>query len=287
MSYSDFKASFKMIRTITIGEGPPRGGRAYVIAQDVRSNEEVFIASRPIMSESSGGRVRTHQQHELLCVDVPPHLNVARLVAVCAGPSHFYIATKYEPYRDLFELLGDRRRETAKNPSYAVGPGKSKALYGFPLDVVKRMFLGILNALRHFSRHGLEYKDVKLENVVGTPDGSVIKLVDLELVTEVGVVAPVMGTVYYLPPELWKRGEGVCDGTHTSWACGVLLYTLITGELPFYSRNMKELVQLVRGRKYEPTGYQCVDETLKRLFRYKPAKRWPIDRVSQLAWLQS
>ncbi|MGE5140049.1 MAG: protein kinase domain-containing protein [Rudaea sp.] len=93
-------------------------------------------------------------------------------------------------------------------------------------------------ALAHAHAHGIVHRDLKLENVLITPDG-VAKLADFglarsvasRLTTEGGIV----GTVFYLAPEL-ALGQPF-DGRADLYALGVMLYELTTGRLPFTAED--------------------------------------------------
>ncbi|WP_448629275.1 protein kinase domain-containing protein [Cellulomonas soli] len=93
----------------------------------------------------------------------------------------------------------------------------------------------VLDALGAAHRNGLVHRDIKPENVLLADDGR-IKLADFGLaraVTEVTATTTgtVMGTVAYLAPELVTRGTS--DARTDVYACGILLYEMLTGAQPF------------------------------------------------------
>ncbi|MFQ5923963.1 MAG: protein kinase, partial [Anaerolineales bacterium] len=95
--------------------------------------------------------------------------------------------------------------------------------------------LEICAALEHAHLQGIVHRDLKPENVMVAPDG-MARLMDFGLASWT-VEAPdapeggTAGTVYYLAPEV-LRGEPASVQSDL-YALGVMLYELLTGELPF------------------------------------------------------
>lgn len=102
-----------------------------------------------------------------------------------------------------------------------------------------RMLEQVLDALAAAHRADLVHRDIKPENVLIASDTRV-KVADFGLaraVTEVTstTTGTVLGTVAYLAPELISRG--VSDTRTDVYACGILLYEMLTGRQPFTGEN--------------------------------------------------
>ncbi len=102
------------------------------------------------------------------------------------------------------------------------------------------LILPVLEALAAAHRAGLIHRDVKPENVLVADDGAV-KVGDFGLARAVdaspltATAGLLLGTVAYLAPEQVARG--VADARADVYACGVMLYELLTGRPPFEGPN--------------------------------------------------
>jgi class 3 adenylate cyclase/tetratricopeptide (TPR) repeat protein len=107
---------------------------------------------------------------------------------------------------------------------------------------------GVAAGLAHAHEHHIVHRDLKPSNVFISRQGTV-KLLDFGLawLSPSGVAAvphlPTAGTPPYMAPEQW-RGQKM-DARTDIWAAGVMLYELLTGELPFPGFLVEELRQQV------------------------------------------
>jgi serine/threonine protein kinase len=122
----------------------------------------------------------------------------------------------------------------------------------FPISQAVEMALEILAGLEHAHGRGVIHRDLKPENVFVTRDhtGAVIlKLVDFGIaklvsgrndgiVTQIGTV---FGTPQYMSPEQ-AAGEDI-DERADLYSVGVILFQLITGDLPFDDPDTRELMR--------------------------------------------
>ncbi|TQM70115.1 serine/threonine-protein kinase [Actinomadura hallensis] len=157
---------------------------------------------------------------------------VARFIGeakAAAALSHPNVVAVYDQRTDgehvflVMEYVAGRTLRDALNALGRLGPRAA-------LEIM----MPVLAALGAAHRAGLVHRDVKPENVLITEDGQV-KVADFGLaraetaskMTKTGVI---IGTVGYLSPE--QVLSGTADARSDVYAAGVMLYELITGELP-------------------------------------------------------
>lgn len=93
----------------------------------------------------------------------------------------------------------------------------------------------LTSAMAHAHENGIIHRDIKPQNILMDEEGNV-KITDFGIATSLGATSytqtnTVIGTVHYLSPEQ-ARG-GVATMKSDIYALGIVLYELLTGELPF------------------------------------------------------
>lgn len=141
------------------------------------------------------------------------HPNVVAVFDQGAQGSYVYLAMEYVAGCTLRDVLRERG---ALQPRAA-------------LDILEP----VLAALGAAHRAGFVHRDMKPENVLIGDDGRV-KVADFGLVRAVGSVTnttgSILGTVSYLAPE--QIEHGTADTRADVYACGVVLYEMLTGAKP-------------------------------------------------------
>ncbi|KAG8584453.1 hypothetical protein GDO81_008831 [Engystomops pustulosus] len=94
------------------------------------------------------------------------------------------------------------------------------------------------------------------------------------------------GSPPYAAPELFQGKK--YDGPEVDvWSLGVILYTLVSGSLPFDGQNLKELRERVLRGKYRIPFYMSTDceNLLKKLLVLNPVKRGSLEQIMKDRWM--
>jgi serine/threonine-protein kinase len=207
------------------------------------------------------------------------HPNTVRVIDAGVDGKLLYIAMELLAGRDLFELLMMERRLSEARAA--------------------RILIEVTSALSAAHEKGIVHRDLKPENIMLVPDPDrpgeervkvldfgIAKLLEQEVPSGDGPAfsqfsltsaGSVVGTPAYMSPEQC-RGEAIDDRSDV-YACGVLLYQLVSGRLPFTSKNAMDLaVQHVR--EPPPPLAQIVPGIHPGLAATidKALRKWPMER---------
>ncbi|MFF8552171.1 Stk1 family PASTA domain-containing Ser/Thr kinase [Streptomyces sp. NPDC015501] len=151
------------------------------------------------------------------------HPNVVAVFDQGAQGAYVYLAMEYVAGCTLRDVLRERG---ALQPRAA-------------LDILEP----VLAALGAAHRAGFVHRDMKPENVLIGDDGRV-KVADFGLVRAVGTATDttgsLLGTVSYLAPEQIEHGSA--DTRSDVYACGVVLYEMLTGAKPYTGENAAQVI---------------------------------------------
>jgi|GEM_PF-6226243 len=187
---------------------------------------------------------------------------------------HPHIATVYVFHREgprpfiAMELLsGPSLRERVRQGPLPLG----EAL------VVTRQ---VAEALAHAHRRGVIHRDIKPENLMFDDDGSV-KVMDFGLAraaqqSRLTMTGTTMGTAGYMAPETMRGAPGAPADV---FALGVVLFELLTGELPFAGDNPMSLLFTIAHdpprplRALRPDAPEALEALVARALDKDPARR--------------
>jgi calcium-dependent protein kinase len=146
------------------------------------------------------------------------HPNIVRLYEIYSDSRNIYLITEYLEGGELFDLIL-----------------KSKH---FNENIAAKIMKQLLSAIAYCHSKKIVHRDLKPENLLIVKNNSFeIKVIDFGLSRTFEPNKNMysrMGTPFYIAPEvLKKKYNEKCD----VWACGVILYILLSGNPPFNGKN--------------------------------------------------
>ncbi|KAL6846562.1 hypothetical protein ACP4OV_024010 [Aristida adscensionis] len=159
-------------------------------------------------------------------------------------------------------------------------------------DHARRYFQQLVAAVGFCHRRGVAHRDLKPENLLLDEAGD-LKVTDFglaalpEQLRHDGLLHTQCGTPAYVAPEvLRKRGY---DGARADlWSCGVVLYVLLCGFLPFQHDNYVKMYQKIFKAEYQVPPWVSGDarRLIARLLVVDPAKRASVAEIMRTPWFR-
>lgn len=182
--------------------------------------EEVVVKIRAKQTNRSGERTWRTIMAQLHGLGTSNH--VLGISEIIEGPEEFYIVMPKCNGGELFEFLANETE--------------------VPEAECKRIIREILTAVSHLHKNGIIHRDIKPENIMFDLDLTIeaspktVKLIDFDTCQEWTPKTPksrrFVGTPGYIAPEALL---GQLSPQSDLWSVGVILYILMTGEMPWSS----------------------------------------------------
>lgn len=170
-------------------------------------------------------------EREIVIMKLIEHPNIMRLYDVWETSTELYLILEYVEGGELFDYLCDKGRLST---SEALGH-----------------FQQIITAVSYCHRFNIAHRDLKPENLLLDRDGN-IKVADFGMAAWQGksdLLQTACGSPHYAAPEviMGKSYNGACSDV---WSCGVILYALLAGRLPFDDEDLGTLLEKVKIGKF-------------------------------------
>ena len=155
---------------------------------------------------------------------------------------------------------------------------------GLPLEEVCRDLRDIASALDYIHSLDIIHRDIKASNVLVGADGRCY-LSDFGIArrtadaTQLTSTGNVLGTVDYVAPELFETNRKA-DALSDLYSLGVLLYEMVTGQLPFTAENQIALVTMHMNKRppaprtIAPHVPAQVERVMLKALEKKPEQRY-------------
>ncbi|OAY65355.1 CBL-interacting protein kinase 9 [Ananas comosus] len=211
-------------------------------------------------------------KREISTMKLIKHPNVVQLYEVMASKTKIYIVLEFVDGGELFDKI--------------VNNGRLKE------DEARRYFQQLINAVDYCHSRGVYHRDLKPENLLLDSYG-VLKVSDFGLsafapqIREDGLLHTACGTPNYVAPEV-LNDKGY-DGTASDvWSCGVILFVLMAGYLPFDEPNIMTLYKKICKANFScPLWFSSgAKKLIKRILDPNPHTRITIPEILEDEWFK-
>ncbi|PRQ72453.1 Protein kinase-like domain-containing protein, partial [Rhodotorula toruloides] len=207
-------------------------------------------------------------EREIVIMKLIEHPNVLRLLDVYETTHELYLIMEYVEGGELFDYLVRKKRLHA--------------------DEARHYFQQIISGVDYCHRFNICHRDLKPENLLLDKEKN-IKIADFGMAAlerEGRLLETSCGSPHYASPEI-VAGENYHGSSSDIWSCGIILYALLTGVLPFGHADIRTLLSLVkRGEYYMPPELpRDAQDLLRRMLVVDPEKRIRMDEIRAHPWV--
>ncbi|CAB4276254.1 unnamed protein product [Prunus armeniaca] len=239
-------------------------------AKNIKTNESVAIKVIDKEKILKGGLI-AHIKREISILRRVRHPNIVQLFEVMATKAKIYFVMEYVRGGELFNK---------------VAKGRLKE------EVARKYFQQLISAVGFCHARGVYHRDLKPENLLLDENGD-LKVSDFGLsavsdeIKQDGLFHTFCGTPAYVAPEVLGR-KGYDAAKVDIWSCGVVLFVLMAGYLPFHDQNVMAMYKKIyKGEFRCPRWFSAeLVRLLTRLLDINPDTRITIAEVMENRWFK-
>ncbi|KAL8279348.1 hypothetical protein RQP46_008160 [Phenoliferia psychrophenolica] len=208
-------------------------------------------------------------EREIVIMKLIEHPNVLRLIDVWETKSELYLIMEYVPGGELFD--------------YLVKKGKLGA------DEALHYFQQIISGVDYCHRFNICHRDLKPENLLLDSERN-IKIADFGMAAlerSGKLLETSCGSPHYASPEI-VSGFTYHGSSSDIWSCGIILFALLTGRLPFDDENIRELLAKVKKGRFimPPELPSAARDLIGRMLEVDPERRIKMVDIQQHPWVR-
>jgi 5'-AMP-activated protein kinase, catalytic alpha subunit len=208
---------------------------------------------------------------EIKVMNMVRHPNIVQLYEVMATKSKIYFVLEYVRGGELFNKVSKGRLRE---------------------DVARKYFQQLISAVDFCHSRKVYHRDLKPENLLLDENGN-LKVSDFGLSALAeskrvdGLLHTTCGTPAYVAPEVISR-KGYDGAKADVWSCGVILFVLLAGYLPFHDQNLMEMYRKIGKAEYKFPQWFSPDvrRLLTRILDPNPSTRITTQRIMENPWFR-
>ena len=225
-----------------------------------------IISKKHIKSSKVSSKI----QREIRLMKYFNHPNMIKLYQVLDTAQNIFVVMEYVPGGELFELVN----ETG----------------GFEPTVARRYFRQIIDGVEHCHQNLVSHRDLKLENILVNEKG-LIKIADFGLsnfMKDGHFLKTSCGSLHYAAPEI-VLGLHYTGAEIDIWSCGVILYAMLSGTLPFEDEDKQVIVEKITKGQYVMPHMLGEDakDLISKMLKVNPLERISILEIKRHPWFMS
>lgn len=224
----------------------------------------IKIINREKLSES----VLMKVEREIAIMKLIDHPHVLGLSDVYENKKYLYLILEHVSGGELFDYLVKKGRLTPKE--------------------ARKFFRQIISALDFCHSHSICHRDLKPENLL-LDEKNNIKIADFGMASlqpAGSMLETSCGSPHYACPEV-IRGEKYDGRKADVWSCGVILYALLVGALPFDDDNLRQLLEKVKRGVFHIPHFVPPDcqSLLRGMIEINPERRLTLSEINRHPWV--
>ncbi|ORY03056.1 hypothetical protein BCR34DRAFT_492670 [Clohesyomyces aquaticus] len=246
----------------TLGEGS--FGKVKLAVHSVSGQEVALkiINRKKLVTRDMAGRI----EREIQYLQLLRHPHIIKLYTVITTPTEIIMVLEYAG-GELFD--------------YIVTNGRLKEGHA------RKFFQQIVCAVEYCHRHKIVHRDLKPENLL-LDDNMSVKIADFGLsniMTDGNFLKTSCGSPNYAAPEVIS-GKLYAGPEVDVWSCGVILYVLLVGRLPFDDEYIPTLFKKIAAGNYTIPHYLSPGAVslIKKMLMVNPVHRITVAEIRQDPW---
>ncbi|RNE99714.1 serine/threonine protein kinase [Trypanosoma rangeli] len=241
------------------------------LARDVETGKEWAIK---IMDKGQLVRERMEEQlkREISVMKMLHQPNIIELREVMQTTNHIYLVLELVAGGELFDKIAEAKR--------------------FDEPTARRYFHQLIAGIHYCHSQGIAHRDLKPENLLLDANDT-LKISDFGLSNihsgnaagRGTMLQTVCGTPNYVAPEVLK--EQGYDGVKADvWSCGVVLFVMLAGYLPFDDDNVNALFTKIERGEYRMARHFSPDvrDLISKMLVVDPNKRVTVEEIMRHPW---
>lgn len=254
--------------TSTLGQGT--FGKVK-LAQHQESGREFAIKILD-KSDIKANELTVNVRREIAIMKALNHRNIVNLREVLSSKTKLYIVMDLVRGGELFDQI-ERNGELDEK-------------------LARKYFQQLVDGIDYCHRRGVCHRDLKPENLLVDENGT-LKITDFGVSSMKGglsgsdLLYTACGTPYYCAPEIINGAEEGYSGVKIdAWSCGIILFLLLTGTLPFQNEDMTRLYEQINLCRVDFPSWMphLARDLISRLLTKDPENRYSLEQVKQHEW---